>query len=172
MPMLEEMVGQEIVALIPFFDRVKLQSLKFHGVETGGIWVESQRITEQMLKKAGVTMAPKTVLFFLPIYLACLSVMSSLRTTSFVDFAAKRTGWTGRSEGLVHKKRESEFHNLACADVPAAKPCNVIDHKTAKCNTTTRALRWDFGIIPGAVKDDGSVASHTANLQRAKFLSR
>jgi hypothetical protein len=37
MPMLEEMVGQEIVALIPFFDRVKLQSLKLHGVETGGI---------------------------------------------------------------------------------------------------------------------------------------
>jgi hypothetical protein len=82
------------------------------------------------------------------------------------------TGWRGSSEGLVHKKRESEFHNLACADVPAAKPGNVIDHKTAKCNTTTRALRWDLGVIPGAVKDDGSVASHTANLQRAKFLSR
>jgi hypothetical protein len=77
MSSLGEMVGQEIVALVPVIDKVKLQKLKLHGVEVGGIWVESQTMSELLMETAGVTMSPKTVLFFLP-FSQVVFVMASL----------------------------------------------------------------------------------------------
>lgn len=68
MPDLGETVGKEIVALIPFFDKVKFQKLKLHAVENAGVWVESQAITAYFLDKIGISMAPKTLIFFLPFH--------------------------------------------------------------------------------------------------------
>jgi hypothetical protein len=68
MPSLREMVGQSITALVPMIDNVKLQELKLHGVEDGGVWVESQYLINVLLSSLGVAAAPKTVIFFLPFH--------------------------------------------------------------------------------------------------------
>jgi hypothetical protein len=66
MPSLTEMVGQEIIAFIPIMDRKVLQKVKLLGVETGGIWIESQKMTNVLLGALGVQSAPKSAIFFLP----------------------------------------------------------------------------------------------------------
>jgi hypothetical protein len=66
MPDLKSMVGKEITALVPLFDKTEVQKFKLHGVETAGIWVESQSVTNVFLEKVGVQTAPKTMIFLLP----------------------------------------------------------------------------------------------------------
>jgi hypothetical protein len=66
MKSLKEREGEEIVALLPFIDRIVLQRVKLHKVEDGGIWITSQKITEIVLAKAAVSAAPKTLVWFLP----------------------------------------------------------------------------------------------------------
>jgi hypothetical protein len=66
MPSLNELVGKTIVALVPFIHREIIQVLTLHGVEPGGIWVESQTLTDLFLAKLGRSAAPKTAIFFLP----------------------------------------------------------------------------------------------------------
>jgi hypothetical protein len=63
---LEKLIGREIVAFVPFFDKVKWQHLKLINVEAAGIWVENRAILETILKVSGVTVTPKTAVFFLP----------------------------------------------------------------------------------------------------------
>jgi hypothetical protein len=63
-----QLVGQTVVALVPLISATNFQNLKLHGVEAGGIWVESQALTELGLKAAEATMAPKTPMFFLPFW--------------------------------------------------------------------------------------------------------
>jgi len=65
-PSLDEMAGQEIIALVPLIDKIKLQKLKLHGVEAGGIGVESQSMSELLMQATGVNKKKKTALFFLP----------------------------------------------------------------------------------------------------------
>jgi hypothetical protein len=65
-PDLKSMEGEVIHALIPFFDRVRIQPLKLRRVEDAGIWVESQGLTNQILDNAGYAAAPKTLVLFLP----------------------------------------------------------------------------------------------------------
>jgi hypothetical protein len=55
----------------------RLQSVKLVGVETGGLWIEHQEITNAILQSVGVPTAAKTPLVFLPygeISLAMISV--------------------------------------------------------------------------------------------------
>jgi hypothetical protein len=68
MPELQKMIGQTIVASVPAIGGVKLQKLKLHGVESGGLWVESQTVTNALLTRVGVSAAPKTMIFFLPFH--------------------------------------------------------------------------------------------------------
>lgn len=63
---LQSKIGEEISALVPFFDPKILQTLKLHAVEDAGIWVENQKLTNQILSVAGVSASPKTAIFFLP----------------------------------------------------------------------------------------------------------
>jgi hypothetical protein len=63
---LADYVDQEISMLIPFIDPVKLQRVKIRGVEAGGIWLESQTLTNITLKSIGVATAPKSLAFFFP----------------------------------------------------------------------------------------------------------
>lgn len=66
MPDLKSMVGKEIAALVPLLHKTVFQRLKLHGVEQGGIWIESQKFTDEMLAGFGISSAPKTLIFFLP----------------------------------------------------------------------------------------------------------
>jgi hypothetical protein len=49
MPDLPSMIGKRIIALVPMFHRTELQELTLHGVEAGGIWVESQMAIDMFL---------------------------------------------------------------------------------------------------------------------------
>jgi hypothetical protein len=50
----EKMIGQNIGAIIPSFGSNKvLQIVKLHGVEAGGLWLESQKATNDFLTKIG-----------------------------------------------------------------------------------------------------------------------
>jgi hypothetical protein len=62
----EEMIGETVIAIVPFIDRVKFQELKIHGAEAGGIWVESQTLTNLVLKSIKQASAPRTPIFFVP----------------------------------------------------------------------------------------------------------
>ena len=61
-----DLVGQMIFLVIPQLDPVKLQHVKLHGVETGGLWIHSQEYTNTMLSQFGVASTPKTMVIFLP----------------------------------------------------------------------------------------------------------
>lgn len=76
MPSLKDMIGEIIVAHVPLFHKTKWQRLKLLDVETAGIWVESQSITESILQASGVTSSPKTMIFFLPFH-QILYILSS-----------------------------------------------------------------------------------------------
>lgn len=63
---LSEFIGQEIGMLIPRIHQVKIQRIKLLGVEFGGVWIESQALTNDILRALGVPASPKTLVFFLP----------------------------------------------------------------------------------------------------------
>jgi hypothetical protein len=66
MPDLRSMIGDDIVALMPIWDKLKLQEVKLLGVEECGIWIESQKFTDRFLEKLQVSSAPKSMAFFMP----------------------------------------------------------------------------------------------------------
>ena len=44
------------------------QTLKLHGVEAGGLWVESQKFIDEILTERGFASAPKTLVIFFPFH--------------------------------------------------------------------------------------------------------
>jgi hypothetical protein len=44
----------------------EMQRVSLHLVEDAGIWIESQTLTDKILKGSNATMAPKTLIFFVP----------------------------------------------------------------------------------------------------------
>jgi hypothetical protein len=63
---LSDYIGQEIVLLIPIIDPLKFQKVKLLGVETGGIWIESQTLLNVILKQLGQQSALMSVAHFFP----------------------------------------------------------------------------------------------------------
>lgn len=64
---LKEMIGHEIHLVIELIQPApQLMAMKLHNVEEGGIWVESQALTEIVLGIFQVPTAPKTLVIFLP----------------------------------------------------------------------------------------------------------
>jgi hypothetical protein len=63
---LESKIGQLIGAIIPFIGREKILTVWLHGVETGGIWIESQETTNCLLEHLKTSRALKTPIFFIP----------------------------------------------------------------------------------------------------------
>ncbi|HEY1464154.1 MAG TPA: hypothetical protein VGF44_12120 [Terriglobales bacterium] len=49
MKYLKDRIGEEIRAFTPIIDKQIFQVLVLHGVEEGGIWVESETLTQLML---------------------------------------------------------------------------------------------------------------------------
>jgi len=61
----EDLVGKEVLAMIPMFDQKLLQRITIHGVEAGGLWVECENYSKLMLSKLNQP-AIKTPLWFVP----------------------------------------------------------------------------------------------------------
>ena len=62
----EKMIGQHILVKINRIDQTKYQDVKLLGVEAGGLWIESQTLTNAMLQAMQIPSAPKTAAFFFP----------------------------------------------------------------------------------------------------------
>jgi hypothetical protein len=86
MPELQNLIGQTILALVPSIHGTDLQKLKLHGVENGGLWIESQELTNVFLSRVGAQTAPKTMVFFLP-YHQISFVLGSLDVPSLSEKA-------------------------------------------------------------------------------------
>ncbi len=84
MPDLKSKIGQPIILLTPFLHPTKLQKVLLRGVENGGIWIESQPLTNQILEKFGAATAPRTAIFFLPWHQVSF-VMDSLDVPSLSE---------------------------------------------------------------------------------------
>ena len=61
---LSDYVGQQII--INAQPLGGLKQVKLLGVEAGGVWIESQEITNQLLAQLKIATAPNTFVFFLP----------------------------------------------------------------------------------------------------------
>jgi hypothetical protein len=66
MPDLKSLEGQLITAIVHVLDPRIAQQVKLHKVEPYGVWLESQKYTNTILSKAGVSSAPRTFVFFVP----------------------------------------------------------------------------------------------------------
>jgi hypothetical protein len=69
-----DILNQEVIVLIPKLDPVKLKVVKVVGVEAGGVWIESQEITNTLLQMLKVSSAPKRPLFFFPYHQITLAM--------------------------------------------------------------------------------------------------
>jgi hypothetical protein len=65
-PSLQELVGENLVAAIQIIDEKHPSLVKLLAVENGGIWVESQKITDDWLSKIGSFATRKAYIFFVP----------------------------------------------------------------------------------------------------------
>lgn len=88
MPELKDMIGQVITAHIPYLHRTQWQQVKLHGVENGGVWIESQKFMSDFLTHLGATMSPKTMIFFLP-FTQITFIATSLDVPSISDKAIR-----------------------------------------------------------------------------------
>jgi hypothetical protein len=59
------MIGESIFARVPIIDPNKPTLLKLHGVETGGVWIEYEAFTQEILSESGAVEAPRTPVVFL-----------------------------------------------------------------------------------------------------------
>jgi hypothetical protein len=83
---LSELVGQVVLAIIPKLHPSTIQKVKLLGVESGGIWIQSQAATNAILQIIGTPSAPRTLAFFVP-YHEIQIVMHSLDEPSLNEKA-------------------------------------------------------------------------------------
>jgi hypothetical protein len=55
-----------MLILIPRIHPGHYQKVKLVGIESGGLWVESQEVINQTLQATGAPAAPKTLVIFFP----------------------------------------------------------------------------------------------------------
>jgi hypothetical protein len=82
----KELVGQNVIAVIPIIHRIEFQQIKVLGCEAGGLWVECQALTNLMLKAIGQQVSQKTPIFFLPFQQITL-VWTAIDQTSLSESA-------------------------------------------------------------------------------------
>jgi hypothetical protein len=63
---LSEFIGQDILLSIPSLTSTKIQKAKLLGVETGGIWIESELINTTLLRAANLAALPHGPRVFFP----------------------------------------------------------------------------------------------------------
>jgi hypothetical protein len=61
-----ELVGEEILVLIPLIEPDHYQIVKLIGVEAGGIWIESQEMINRVYSAVDMTSSKRTPAFFFP----------------------------------------------------------------------------------------------------------
>jgi hypothetical protein len=67
-------IGQTLLFQIPKIHEVKYWKLKLLGVDPGGVWVESQDLTNSLLQAFNVPTMPKTPALFVPYHAISFAV--------------------------------------------------------------------------------------------------
>jgi len=89
MPTLPELVGQTVLIRTLALDETKPVPVKLIGVENGGVWIESQIKTNELLEVSGRPSLPRTPVFFLPFAtIAWISSWAEVPALSAKSFAA------------------------------------------------------------------------------------
>jgi len=88
---LKNMVGEVIIARIPVLDEYQLSLVKLHGVDSNGIWIESQEFTESMMNKFKFTASATTLLLFVP-YAGIDFIVGSVNSLCLSERALGLTG--------------------------------------------------------------------------------
>lgn len=63
---LKSMIGEMIILRVPVLDPGEMSLVKLHAVESSGIWIESQDLTDAMMKKLQLTASSTTLVLFVP----------------------------------------------------------------------------------------------------------
>ena len=61
----EQMIGKQILALIPILSGEIVQEITIRGVEAGGLWIESETISKAWLQKLDLPVM-RAPIFFVP----------------------------------------------------------------------------------------------------------
>jgi hypothetical protein len=85
---LHEMIGDEIIGVVPMIDPQVFQLLVLHGVDNGGVWVECQKLTTLMLSALKQVSSSKTPLFYLPFH----EIRFLMQTTEKTSLSEKAFG--------------------------------------------------------------------------------
>jgi hypothetical protein len=73
----ENLIGQSVlISSDAFGDPKKLAKVILRGVESGGLWLESNEITQDLLQAFKAKAADKTVVFFVPYHRIKLAISS------------------------------------------------------------------------------------------------
>jgi hypothetical protein len=87
-PSLSELVGHNIHAIIPVLNKADemdaIEMYKLHAVESSGLWLENQQLTEILLESAGEKSSETTSVFFVP-FSQVKIVLGSVDVPSFSD---------------------------------------------------------------------------------------
>ena len=83
-----ELVGESIFLLAPRIDEKTFKEVKLVGVESGGLWIESQDLTNAVLHFFGAPAAKNTPIFFLPYH----EISLALTTVSGLALGEKAFG--------------------------------------------------------------------------------
>jgi hypothetical protein len=84
-----ELIGHEVLMLAPSFELAnptKCIPVKIVGVESGGLWIESQVVTNALLQSIGMATAPKTPVLFVP-YHEMKGILASVDQTALDEKA-------------------------------------------------------------------------------------
>jgi hypothetical protein len=63
---LSDYIGQIISVAIPALDASTIQQVKLLGVESGGIWIESQKLVNMGLRSYALATSETSLAFFFP----------------------------------------------------------------------------------------------------------
>ncbi|MGH9735807.1 MAG: hypothetical protein ACRD8A_14600 [Candidatus Acidiferrales bacterium] len=62
----KKLVGEDIALVSPLLGSDAPEKVRVHGVDYGGIWIESQKVTDSLLQSTQQTMSENTPLIFVP----------------------------------------------------------------------------------------------------------
>ena len=83
---LNSMVGEMIIVRIAALDQEEMSLVKLHGVDANGIWIESQKFTDAMMKKCHLASSVTTPVLFVPFH-SIEFILGSLRSLSLSETA-------------------------------------------------------------------------------------
>ena len=86
MQTLASMIGEMIIVRIPLLNPEGLALVRLHGLESHGMWIESQDFTNELMKKLKLSSSRTTPLVFVP-FARIDFVLASLDSLSLSETA-------------------------------------------------------------------------------------